>query len=74
MFWGVGVEEKDTISNVIESMSPAKLDVYNLSVGGYNTVQEMIVAKDYLKSINPDHIIIGFAAYPFDSGTPNGLR
>jgi lysophospholipase L1-like esterase len=64
MFWGVGVGESDMVSTIMEKLvkhnSPKKLSVYNYSVNGYNSVQELIVAKVYLDSLKPDHIILGF--------------
>ena len=60
MFYGVGVQEPEMVSAVLEEQGGAGLSVYNYSVSGYNTVQEMIVAKTYAESLQPDHIILGF--------------
>ncbi len=64
MLWGVGVEEEDTVASYLEKLReaiPAKrLSAYNYSVKGYNTVQELIVAKNHMGSLQPDHIILGF--------------
>jgi len=64
MFWGIGVEESYMIPSVMkklgQSIPSKKLSIYNYSVIGYNTVQELIVAKAYLDSLKPDHIILGF--------------
>ncbi|MEA3492283.1 MAG: SGNH/GDSL hydrolase family protein [Campylobacterota bacterium] len=60
MFWGVGVEEEDTISAIMEKSGKTKLSVYNYSVSGYNTVQELIVAKEYIERVEPDQVILGF--------------
>jgi hypothetical protein len=59
-FWGVGVKESEAISSVMEKLGKSKLSVYNFSVVGYNTVQELLVAEAYLGSLKPDHIILGF--------------
>jgi lysophospholipase L1-like esterase len=60
MFYGVGVQESEMVSAVLEEQGSPDLSVYNYSVSGYNTVQEMIVAKNYAESLQPDHIILGF--------------
>jgi hypothetical protein len=65
MFWGVGVEEPDMVSSVMErlghsSVSMPHLSVYNYSVSGYNTVQELLVAKAHIDSVEPDHLVLGF--------------
>lgn len=64
MLWGVGVEERDTVASCLERLGeaiPAKrLSSYNYSVKGYNTVQELIVAKNHMGPLQPDHIILGF--------------
>ncbi|ESQ17157.1 MAG: SGNH/GDSL hydrolase family protein [Thiohalocapsa sp. PB-PSB1] len=66
MLWGVGVEESNMVSSIIEEQGkslPSKnkeLSVYNYSVSGYNTVQELSVAGAYLDLLQPDHIILGF--------------
>lgn len=59
-FWGVGVNASETISSVMEKLGKSGLSVYNYAVVGYNTVQELIVAKAYSDSLQPDHIILGF--------------
>jgi hypothetical protein len=59
-FWGVGAKESETISSVMERLGKSKLSVYNLSVVGYNTVQELLVAKSYINALKPDQIILGF--------------
>jgi len=60
MMFGVGVEESDMISSRIEEYGKPDLSVYNYSVSGYNTIQELIVAKEHVDSLQPDHIILGF--------------
>lgn len=60
ILWGYGVDESDMISSVMEALGKSKLSVYNYSVSGYNTVQELIVAKTYLDVLEPDHMILGF--------------
>ena len=60
MFYGVGVQESGMVSAVLEEQGSPGLSVYNYSVSGYNTVQEMIVAKTYAAALQPDHIILGF--------------
>lgn len=59
-FWGVGVEESETIAAVIERAGPPRLSVHNFSVIGYNTVQQLIVARSYIDELKPDHVILGF--------------
>lgn len=59
MFWGVGLEKPDTISAVLEEVGPG-LSVYNYSIEGYNTVQELIVSKEALPILGPDHFVLGF--------------
>lgn len=59
-FWGVGAKESEMISSVMERLGKSKLSVYNLSVMGYNTVQELLVAKSYINALKPDQIILGF--------------
>ena len=44
----------------MEKLGKSGLSVYNYAVVGYNTVQELIVAKAYSDSLQPDHIILGF--------------
>ena len=64
MFWGVGVERPETIATLVrkmgESLQQPTLSVYNYSVSGYNTVQELLVARDHVAHVEPDHIILGF--------------
>ena len=59
-FWGVGVENSETISSVMEDIGKPILSAYNFSTVGYNTVQELLVAQSYVKSLKPDHVILGF--------------
>jgi hypothetical protein len=59
-FWGVGVEESETIAAAMERADKSRLSVHNFSVVGYNTVQELIVAKSYVDLVQPDHIVLGF--------------
>lgn len=62
-FWGVGVNRTDMISTRIEDLGRADtaipLSVYNYSVSGYNTVQELIVAQTYIHELQPDYVILG---------------
>jgi hypothetical protein len=60
MFFGVGVQEPGMVSSVLEGLGKPGLSVYNYSVTGYNTVQEMLVAKAYTEALQPNHIILGF--------------
>jgi len=60
MMFGVGVEESDMISSLLENHGKPGLSVYNYAVSGYNTVQELIVAREHVDSLQPDHIILGF--------------
>lgn len=59
-FWGIGVEESETIPAIMEGMGGQKLSVYNYSVVGYNTVQQLIVANHHVSALRPDHIVLGF--------------
>ena len=59
-FWGVGVEEADTVAAAIEKAGKSRLAVHNFSVVGYNTVQELLVARSYVGVLQPDHIVLGF--------------
>lgn len=60
MFWGIGIDEEQMVSSVIETLGQPNLSVYNLSINGYNTVQQLIVAETYAESVDPNHIILGF--------------
>lgn len=60
MFYGVGVQEPDMVSSVLEQQETSGLSVYNYSVTGYNTVQELLVAEAYTEALSPDHIVLGF--------------
>lgn len=62
-FWGVGVNREDTVSTLVENFGRTNrginLSVYNYSVSGYNTVQELIVAQTYVRELQPDSVILG---------------
>jgi GDSL-like lipase/acylhydrolase family protein len=65
MFWGIGTEESETIARQIERVAGetkrgSTLNVMNFAVHGYNTVQELIVARMYLDAADPDHVVLGF--------------
>jgi hypothetical protein len=60
MFWGIGVADSQMVSSVIEAEGSPHVSVYNYSVGGYNTVQELLIARAYVDTLEPDHIILGF--------------
>jgi hypothetical protein len=67
MFWGLGIQEEDMIDRVIERVGQSdfddnigRLSVYNYSVSGYNTVQELIISREYSDMVSPDLIILGF--------------
>lgn len=59
-FWGVGVEESETVASELERAGSPNLSVHNFAVVGYNTVQELIVARSYVERVRPDHIILGY--------------
>lgn len=59
MFWGVGVDYPETVASAIEAQSNGYLSVLNFSISGYNTVQELIVVRSYVDSVNPDQVILG---------------
>ncbi|MFC1849055.1 SGNH/GDSL hydrolase family protein [candidate division CSSED10-310 bacterium] len=65
MFFGEGVNYEFTVSAQLERLvsqqtRSRKFKTYNFSVGGYNTIQELLVAKTYTDDLQPDHIILGF--------------
>jgi hypothetical protein len=75
IFWGVGIEETETISSILERLGNPKLSVYNYSVFGYNTVQELLVARSYLDELKPDHTSQGIdlsRASPIDADVGRG--
>lgn len=66
MFFGVGVDDEEVLSVRLEELAgehergAPPLRVYNYSVTGYNTVQELLVARSFLERARPDHVILGF--------------
>lgn len=66
MLFGVGVEAPETASAVLEQLGrelpgPHRLlSVYDYSIGGYDTVQELLVARTFARPVAPDLIVLGF--------------
>ncbi len=64
-FAGYGVSNDELLSAEIERIASRRLGpgkpvtVYDYAVGGYNTVQQLLVARTYVPQVNPDHIILG---------------
>jgi hypothetical protein len=76
MFFGVGVNNQDTIASQLETFHNRlkknnNLKVYNFSVEGYNNVQEYIVAKTFIPQLNVDHIVLGL--YIANDIVPNAV-
>lgn len=65
MLEGVGTAEDERLANQLtrlwnEDDNGPRLDVYNLAVRGYNTVQELAVLRRYGTELAPDRVILGF--------------
>ncbi len=64
MFWGVGVDDNNTISALVEQTAKTEginsFKSFNYAISGYNTVQEYLVAESYMDSLEADHLIVGF--------------
>ena len=64
-FYGTGVEEEDMISTWLERLNAEddsaqySLIAYNFAVFGYNTVQQLIVAREFVQDIGPHEIVLG---------------
>ena len=64
-FYGTGVEEEDMISTWLERLSAedesarVSLTAYNFAVFGYNTVQQLIVAREFVQEVGPQEIVLG---------------
>lgn len=65
-FWGVGVKKEQMVCAFLEHINdtiPLKngnnLSVYNYGISGYNTVQELQVARLYTDTLSPDHLVLG---------------
>ena len=59
MFWGVGCNKGNLIDDFIED-ADRNYRVYNFSTVGFNTLQELLVAENYIDTLQPDHVILGF--------------
>lgn len=65
MIFGMGVDDSETVSACMNSFSGAprdtvkKIEVFNLGIPGYNTVQEYAVARDYISKLEPDLLVLG---------------
>lgn len=60
--FGYGVEENETFNSIIETnlnqITPT--NIYSIGLGGYGTIQEIILSKKYIPTINPEYVIINF--------------
>jgi GDSL-like lipase/acylhydrolase family protein len=67
MFVGVGSEESERIDVRLEELGrrgaagdTPSLSVFNFSVGGFNTAQEHVVLRHFIREVHPDEVVIGF--------------
>jgi hypothetical protein len=67
MLLGVGSEEEDRIDVRLEELGRRgaggdipSLSVFNFSVGGFNTAQELAVLRQFIREVHPDEVVIGF--------------
>ncbi len=64
-FYGTGVEEEDMISTWLERLNAEdesaqySLTAYNFAVFGYNTVQQLIVAREFVQDVGPQETVLG---------------
>lgn len=62
-FFGNGAEEGQMISDIVEQagiQAARKVRVFNFSVTGYNTVNEVQLARRHLAEVGPDVVVLGF--------------
>ena len=67
MFVGVGAQETERIDVQLEELGRrgaagdiAGLSVFNFSVGGFNTGQELAVLQRFIQEVRPDRVVLGF--------------
>jgi hypothetical protein len=67
MLLGVGAGEQERIDVQLEELgrlesgdSIPSLSVFNFSVGGFNTAQELVVLRQFIGEVHPDAVVIGF--------------
>ncbi len=67
--WGQGLDDEDTIAAQIQRLASQRGDAhssvsaYNFGHFGYNLVQELIILRDYVDVVKPDHIILILSVY-----------
>jgi lysophospholipase L1-like esterase len=62
MLFGIGVHRAEMASVVVEAKAAADgklLRVYNYSITGQNTAQQLWVAREYIERVKPDHLVLG---------------
>ena len=64
--FGPGVNDSDTVASYLEAIPKQNpkgkfklLSVYNYSISGLNTVQELVLYRHLGKDVNPDQVILG---------------
>ena len=67
MFFGNGVNQSETISSYLEIMgndlpreNNKTVSVYDYSISGLNTVSELLIFRNFVREVNPDHVVLGF--------------
>ncbi len=72
--YGAGVEDAETFSALLESRGP-RLEVVNLSVGGYGTDQELILLEERGLRYAPDIVVLNFCIFSdfTDNALPSAL-
>ncbi|MCI0407807.1 MAG: GDSL-type esterase/lipase family protein, partial [Acidobacteria bacterium] len=67
MLVGVGSEEQERIDVRLEELGRLgaggdipSLSVFNFSVGGFNTAQELGLLRQFIREVDPDEVVIGF--------------
>jgi hypothetical protein len=60
--FGSGMEYEDSVPAVLEQLlAPAKVEIVNLSVAAYSTVQEYVLFMEEGRKYHPDLVLLGFA-------------
>lgn len=60
--FGSGVEYEHTVPALVtELLAPAKVEIVNLSVAAYSTVQEYVLFTEEGRKYQPDLVLLGFA-------------
>lgn len=67
MVFGDGVNQSETISSYLEIIgndlpreNNKTLSVYDYSISGLNTVSELLIFRNFVREVNPDHVVLGF--------------